>query len=268
MLEAIEELEQIMEKLRDPKHGCPWDLEQSFDSIIPHTIEETYEVVDAIYKKDWVNLQEELGDLLFQIIFYSQLAKEQQFFTFDDVVKSVNEKLIRRHPHVFSDLSFSTPEELAANWEQQKKREKEKQNKPIDQSILSTIPTSLPALSKAYKLQKACAKVGFDWGELPPIIDKIQEEIDEVLEETKREPIDKALLELEVGDLLFTVVNLSRQLQVNPESALSKANIKFINRFQGVEELVRRNQRNLIDCSLAELDMYWSQVKMQEKSKK
>lgn len=159
MSHPIEQLEQIMAKLRDPENGCPWDLKQTFDTIVPHTIEETYEVVDAIQNRDWPNLKEELGDLLFQVIFYSQLAKEQELFDFSDVVETVNEKLTRRHPHVFSDVEFESDEEINANWEAEKAKEKALVGK-VEESILDSIPNSLPALSRATKIQKNVQNLG------------------------------------------------------------------------------------------------------------
>jgi ATP diphosphatase len=263
----IEELLNIMHQLRDPDAGCPWDCKQTFDSIIPHTIEEAYEVADAIRKKDFVELKGELGDLLFQVVFYAQLAKEQGLFEFQDVVDTLSEKLIRRHPHVFTDAKFADEHAVNANWEAEKEKERalkaQTDNKP--ESVLDNIPLALPALTRAYKIQKRCANVGFDWKTLTPVVDKIKEELDEVLVEVKRDDLSKAeqqaRIEDELGDLLFANVNLVRHLSATPEQVLRQANDKFERRFHLVELEVLRQGRQMTDCSLEELEIIWQEIK-------
>ncbi|MEI8634106.1 nucleoside triphosphate pyrophosphohydrolase [Vibrio sp. PP-XX7] len=263
MSHPIEQLKQIMAQLQDPETGCPWDLKQRFETIIPHTIEETYEVVDAIHAQDWDNLKEELGDFVFQAIFYSRLAEEQNLFDFDDVIRGVNEKLIRRHPHVFDDQVLADDAAIQANWDKVKAEEKAQSGRS-EQSILESIPHSLPALSKAHKIQARCAKVGFDWDTLAPVVEKVKEELDEVMYEVQQPEPDTDRIEDELGDLFFAVVNLTRHLQCHPESALTRANHKFTRRFQGVETLAHMQGKPLNSFSLAELDTLWDAVKAQE----
>ncbi|ORT52139.1 nucleoside triphosphate hydrolase [Vibrio sp. qd031] len=283
MSHPIEQLESIMAQLRDPKTGCPWDSKQTFETIVPHTIEETYEVADAIHSQDWAHLKEELGDLLFQVIFYAQMAKEQQWFDFSDVVETLNEKLIRRHPHVFDEQASRdlSDEQLNAQWQQIKQQEKALKASQVlltgssnetgvskdAQSILDSIPASMPPLLRATKMQKACAKVGFDWDSLGPVVDKVQEEVQEVVDEAVQVDIDQDALELEIGDLLFAVVNLSRHLGKNPDQALLKANQKFESRFRKVEMMVQAESKTLKDYNLDQLDGFWNRVKQQESGK-
>ncbi|CAM4067437.1 nucleoside triphosphate pyrophosphohydrolase [Vibrio neonatus] len=261
---SIQQLLTIMATLRDPKQGCPWDIKQDFDSIVPHTIEETYEVVDAIHNKDWNNLKEELGDLLFQVIFYSQMAKEQQLFDFGDVVDVLNEKLVRRHPHVFSGAKFANEQEINDNWEAEKAKEKAQLGN-VEKSILDSVPKSLPALSRANKIQKRCAKHGFDWDSIGPVVDKVHEEVQEVLDEALQVTVEQNKVEDELGDLLFATVNLVRHLNCNPEVALAKANNKFERRFKAVEQKVREQGKLLDECDLEYLDSLWDLVKLDER---
>ncbi|WP_238741531.1 nucleoside triphosphate pyrophosphohydrolase [Psychromonas antarctica] len=263
----LEELLNIMQQLRDPENGCPWDIKQTFDSIVAHTIEEVYEVADAIEQKDFVDLKGELGDLLFQVIFYAQMAKEKNLFDFEDIIDTLNEKLVRRHPHVFAQAEFVDEQAVHANWEAEKEKERilkaDADNK--GSSVLDNIPLSLPALNRAYKIQKRCATVGFDWVTLPPVIDKIKEEIDEVLAEVNRDDLTaqekQVRIEDELGDLLFANINLVRHLQCNPEQVLRQANIKFEKRFRLVELEVLKQGKQLSDCSLDELEVIWTRVK-------
>jgi len=266
---SIEKLRWIMSKLRDPETGCPWDIKQTFSSIVSHTIEEAYEVADAIEQEDYIELKKELGDLLFQVIFYSQLGEEDKLFGFDDVVEAVCEKLIRRHPHVFSDMTLSTDAEIKANWENEKIKERDlKNNTQADQthlSILADIPKNLPALSQAAKIQKRCSHIGFDWDNVDDVFAKIEEEVQEVKAELHCNP--EALSE-ELGDLLFAVVNLCRHTKQDPETILRKANKKFTKRFQSVEYKVNQSTKEFTDHKLSELEQYWQDVKQEEKLKK
>ncbi len=273
-LKQMERLLDIMETLRDPIKGCPWDQKQTFASIVPHTIEETYEVVEAIESQQWHDVKEELGDLLFQIVFYGQLGKEQGDFDFDEIAGAMCEKLIRRHPHVFGEKDEEGHSLQEADWEGIKAKEREEkmqlssESEPLPLSILANVPIHLPALTRAMKLQKRCAQVGFDWKTLGPVVDKVHEEIDEVMEEALMAEKNQARIDEEIGDLLFAVVNLSRHLGTNPETALRKANQKFEKRFLGVESKMQKNGRNFQETTLEEMESWWSEVKIEENENK
>lgn len=272
---SIEKLRWIMTQLRDPNTGCPWDVKQDFASITSHTLEEAYEVVDAIEQGDFVELEKELGDLLFQVIFYSQLGQEQAYFDFDSVIAAICEKLIRRHPHVFAQASLHTDEQIKANWENEKALERQQKNQQqlghnanLDNlSILADIPKNLPALSQAAKIQKRCAHVGFDWHNMHDVFAKIEEEVQEVKDELEADSLDKKALAEELGDLMFAVVNLCRHAKEDPETLLRYANKKFTKRFHGVEAQVNQSGKCFSEHDLAELEGYWQQVKIQEKKR-
>jgi len=269
----LQDLLHLMARLRDPQFGCPWDIKQTYASIVPHTLEEAYEVADAIERGDFDHLQGELGDLLFQVVYYSQLAREEGRFEFDGVVDSITRKLIRRHPHVFptGDLyaPLETPrldeDQVKQRWEEIKAEERaEKSKAPEQLSLLDDVPTALPALSRSTKLQKRTAQVGFDWPDALPVFDKVREELDEVLESMADDDADGVTEE--VGDLLFSVVNLARHLKVDPETALRAANTKFERRFRFIEQVLRDTRRPIEDCTLEELDALWGEAKRQEKN--
>jgi len=265
--EPLQQLLNIMQSLRDPETGCPWDRKQTFASVVPHTLEEVYELADAIEMQDFSDLKGELGDLLFQVVFYAQIAKEQGLFEFSDILETLNEKLVRRHPHVFAQADFADEAAVHANWEVEKQKERLQKSQQMQQqeSVLDNIPLALPALNRAYKIQKRCANVGFDWAELEPVVAKIHEEIDEVLVEVKRTDLTdqqkQARIEDELGDLLFANVNLVRHLNANPETVLRQANKKFETRFRLVEEAVLKQGKQMDECSLTELDAIWDEVK-------
>jgi len=267
---SIEKLRWVMAQLRDPETGCPWDIKQTFTSITPHTIEEAYEVADAVIEaveqQDFSELEKELGDLLFQVIFYSQLGQEQKHFDFDSVVAAICEKLIRRHPHVFGDKELSSDTEIKANWENEKAQERLTKSNGVALSVLADIPKNLPALSQAAKIQKRCAHVGFDWHNIADVFAKVAEEVDEVKVEIK-ENNPEALAE-ELGDLMFAVVNLCRHAKQDPEQLLRQANQKFTKRFHGVERQVQKSGVKFEQHSLETLEGYWQQVKLEEKASK
>jgi ATP diphosphatase len=257
----MQRLLQIMAQLRDPERGCPWDRKQNFHTIVPHTIEEAFEVAEAIFSDDMSAIKDELGDLLFQIVFYAQLAKEQKAFDFEDIAQAINEKMIRRHPHVFAQQSFMCETQLAAQWQRIKQQERVAKKSAADASILAGITKGLSPLMRANKLQQACAKVGFDWSELPPVIDKIHEEIAEVLVELNAAKPCPIAVEEEMGDLLFSVVNFARHCKVDPESALIKANQKFEQRFRQVEHIMQLQGHNMTSANVTLMEQAWQQVK-------
>ena len=269
----IDHLLRLMQRLRDPDSGCPWDLQQNFDSIIPHTLEEVYEVVDAIERKDWPHVQEELGDLLFQIIFYAQLGQEQGDFQWSDVVQGIVEKLLRRHPHVFPDgtldsypsAGFTISEaEIKANWERIKAEEKALSGTPdlSPQPPLGDTPRALPALKRAQQLQQKAAARGFDWDTLNPVIAKLKEEITE-LEQALAEDASQDKLAEEMGDIFFSCVNLSRFLNIDPETATRQCNLKFERRFQRMSELLEQQGKHIRDVGLPEMEQCWDQAKLE-----
>ena len=266
---SIDDLLHLMARLRKPETGCPWDIKQDFHSIVPHTLEETYEVVDAIERGDFTHLREELGDLLFQVVFYSQMAKEQGLFEFLDVADGLNAKLLVRHPHVFPDgtlsserLAGAAPEqaEIRHTWEKLKAQDRLNKGR---KGRLADIPLAIPALSRAEKLQKRAANHGFDWPDYPPVLDKIDEELAEL-----REAIvlnNEQHIEEELGDLMFACVSLGRHRGINLEACLRRANRKFEARFHGMEEIAGNNSLDFEGLSLEAKNDLWEQVKKAEK---
>ena len=259
---GIDALLAIMARLRDPKAGCPWDIEQSFETIAPYTIEEAYEVAGAIEEKNWSALRDELGDLLFQAVYHARMAEEAGYFAFDDVVGAVVEKMIRRHPHVFAGKTgIDTAEAQTSAWEEHKRRERASKSVA---GVLDDVPRALPALLRAEKLQRRASSVGFDWDSAPRVVDKIAEEAQEIVE-AERQGASPAKLEDEIGDLLFAVVNLARHLKVDPETALRATNAKFVRRFRSIEERLAAEGRAPAQASLEEMEVLWQAAKAAEK---
>jgi len=259
----IEKLLDVMSSLRDPNTGCVWDKQQTYKSIVPHTIEEAYEVAEAIELENYEELKHELGDLLFQVVFYSQIAKEEGRFNFIDVVESISEKMIRRHPHVFSDYRIENVEQQKRLWDEIKRNEKSFGDATSISSALDGVNFNQPAVSTARKLQSKAEKVGFDWPDYRGPLDKVNEEIDEV-----KEAIDsgcKNKMTDELGDLLFAAVNLSRKLGVDPEVALRSTNRKFDMRFKAMEQMARDEKSEFADLTLEEQEALWIKVKKQNK---
>ncbi len=261
---TIEDLLLVMEKLRDPETGCVWDKKQTYESILPHTIEEVYEVAEIINMQQLDELPSELGDLLFQIVFYAQIAKEEKRFDFSDVTNAITEKMIRRHPHVFADVKIETVEQQAQLWNEIKKAEKKSSGAGSDVSgALAGINKYQPAINVAHDIQKKAAKVGFDWTTLDGPLDKIQEEFLEVKEAITS--ADKAAIKDELGDLFFAVVNLSRHLGVDPDDAIASTNRKFERRFVDMEKMAKENNNVFSTLSLDEKEEYWMKVKQQHR---
>jgi tetrapyrrole methylase family protein/MazG family protein/ATP diphosphatase len=248
-----------MARLRDPQRGCPWDLQQNFNTIAPYTIEEAYEVADAIERNDLADLRHELGDLLFQVVFHSQMAREQGEFSFDDVVAAICDKMERRHPHVFGTDRIDDAEAQTVAWEEHKRRERAAGG----DGVLDNVPVGLPALTRASKLGKRAAQVGFEWADISGAIDKVQEEVGELRHEVAT-GTDKARTEQEIGDLLFSLVNVCRYLQIDPENALRLTNAKFERRFRYIEQELRARGRGPADSTLEEMDILWDEAKSKE----
>lgn len=257
-MESLMKLLEIMSLLRDPETGCPWDREQDFNSIAPYTLEEAYEVVDAIDRNDKEHLCSELGDLLFQVVFHAQMASEMDWFGFDDVVESINHKLIERHPHVFGDEKITNAREQSQKWEAGKLQKRRQED--ASTALLANINLNLPALARALKLQKRAATVGFDWRDIHGVETKLVEEIQELLAAISGGG-NKTKIEEEMGDLLFSCVNLARHLGVDAESALRKTNIKFEKRFFYIEQELARQNKSLEQASLEEMEKLWQEAK-------
>ena len=262
MSHKINKLLGVMEQLRHPETGCPWDKKQTYESIAPYTIEEAYEVEDAIERKDIEALKSELGDLLFQVVFYSQIANEEGEFNFDDVVEAITEKMVRRHPHVFEIETFQNSEEQTNNWETHKAEERRRRAavEKRSMSILDDIPNNLPALIRAKKLTKRAATVGFDWPQTGQVVAKIDEELAEVKAEINAHASQK-YIEDEIGDLLFTIANLARHFKIDPEAALKKTNRKFIDRFHFIEQKLESANMSFEDASLERMEELWQTAK-------
>jgi ATP diphosphatase len=259
-LEKTQKLLDIMARLRHPEKGCDWDLRQDFKSLSPHTVEEAYEVADAIERNDLDDLRLELGDLLLQVVFHSQMAQEQGLFDFEQVAEGITAKLISRHPHIFGDVTFKSDEERQKAWNDAKEKErKAKKNSDVNESVLSGVAINLPALVQCEKIQEKAAHHGFDWPDVEPVFDKVMEELEEVREAWKSG--DQVHTEEEMGDLLFVSVNLARHLNINAEVALKKGNKKFGKRFNYIEQQLEASNRSLCDCELAELDALWDEAK-------
>lgn len=260
----LSELLGIMAKLRDPNGGCPWDLQQNFQTIAPYTIEEAYEVADAITRGNLADLQDELGDLLLQVVFHARIAEEQGVFDFGDVVEGLIAKLIRRHPHVFADANGRTVEAVDGLWERIKAEERARRGDHASEGALAGVPEGLPALMRALKLQQKAGRVGFDWNDPRAVLAKIREEADEI--EAALDANDESNAAAEIGDLLFAVVNLARHLRADPETVLRATNLKFERRFASIEHALAAQGKTPRDATLAEMDKLWNEAKAEEKA--
>ena len=250
----------IMRQLRAPEGGCPWDLEQDFDSIAPYTLEEAYEVADAIARRDWAGLKGELGDLLFQAVYHAQMAEEAGHFDLSEVIAAISDKMIARHPHVFGDAAERSAAAQTEAWEAQKAAERAAR---AQAGVLDDVPLALPGLTRAVKLQKRAARVGFDWPDAAQVVDKIAEEARELVD--ARDRLSRADVAEEYGDLLFVMANLARHLDVEPEAALRAANEKFTRRFRAIEAALAGQGRRPDESTLAEMDALWDAAKAAEK---
>lgn len=255
------ELVAVMARLRAPG-GCPWDRKQTFDSIKSYLLEEAYEVMDAIDRRDWRGLEEELGDLLLQPVFFAEMAAEQGLFGIADSLDAINRKLVRRHPHVFGDAQAETPDDVKKRWDEIKKEEKAEQGAMADGSVLDGVPRNLPALMEAEKISHKAASLGFEWPDIGGVVDKVQEEARELA--AARESSDQEKIEHELGDLLFTIVNLARFLKVDPEQALRKTSTRFRNRFRHVEQGVAAAGATLRETPLDRMEALWQEAKLAE----
>jgi MazG family protein len=261
-LRPIDRLLAIMARLRDPADGCPWDLEQTFATVAPYTVEEAYEVADAVERNDLSDLKEELGDLLLQVVFHARMAEEQGAFAFDDVANAINDKMIRRHPHVFAEETYASLAHQKEGWEALKAAERQKKGRAA--SLLDDVPVGLPALTRAVKLSKRAASVGFVWPDISQVVDKLDEEFAELKAEIAAGDLEKARQEM--GDVLFVVANLARTLEVDPEDSLRFTNAKFARRFQYIEARLAERGKTPDQSDLAEMDALWDEAKRAEKA--
>ena len=256
---SIERLKLVMKRLRDPETGCPWDISQTFETIAPYTIEEAYEVADAIEQHDKSALKDELGDLLLQVIYHTQMATENGDFTFEDVTDGVSLKMIRRHPHVFGTEDTKAPDQQKLDWEDQK--EKERNEKGIEYGTLAGVAKGLPALLRACKLQKRAARVGFDWPDVDGAYHKLNEEINELSDELAKPTLDNDNIIDELGDVMFSTVNVARKLGIDPEAALRSGNAKFEKRFSFIEDSLKKMKKDFSDITLLEMEDLWQKSK-------